>query len=130
MESRFTRSSKRWCIAFFTISVLLNVVPELVGCIIAFQDYGTRDRLPPMIVALAAALILTVISWLAKIKIRSAGWVVFLGMYYVYCHTPAALTYILLAIAICTIVDDIVITPLYRHFRFNWKANAQIDRRL
>lgn len=130
MASKITKSNRRWCIAFFILSVLLNVVPELVGCICAFTNSGTQDRIAPLIIALAAAAILSIITWLAKIKIRSAGWVVFLGMYYVFCNIPSALVGILLAIAICTIVDDVVITPLYRHFRFNWKTNGQIDKRI
>ncbi len=130
MASSYTKSNRRWCIFFFSISVLLNVVPELVGCIYAFTNTGTQDRIAPLIVAIVAALILTVITWLAKIKIRSAGWVVFLGMYYVFCNIPKALAFILLAIALCTIVDDIVITPLYKHFRFNWKTNGQMDKRI
>lgn len=130
MASEATKRSKALYIVFLFVSISLNIVPEIVSCIYIFCSDKTAGRTTPLIIALAAAFILFMINIIAKTKIRSAKWVIFFGLYYALMNIPQMLVYTLLAIGICTIVDDLIVTPIYRHYQFSFKSNKIIDKRL
>lgn len=72
------------------------------------------------------AVIMVAINALMKLHLRSPLWLLLIGIY-------IAVDYImpvLICVAIGTILDEILFTPLRKHFHNKAVINAEIDKRL
>lgn len=71
------------------------------------------------------ALGMVIVNFLMKIKLKSMIWLILLGIYI----CLENITVLLIMVAVCTILDEILITPLYKHFNNKYKINKEIDKR-
>ena len=104
------------------ISFLLCYMPLLVALGIGFSYTSDAGRVS-LTISCAVALLLTIINTLMKYSIRSTMWVLLLG---IYLALDNVMPY-LIAIAICTIVDEFIISPLYRSTKNKYTINKEID---
>ena len=126
MVSEITKKHRLWYWIFFALSLLLNVGPLTVYTIKAVIEADLVYEKVTLVMTVFVVLIMTVISLINKVAMRSRLWVILIGIYFCldYIMTP------LIIIAVCQVVDEIIVSPLKKHFREKLSINKEIDRRL
>jgi hypothetical protein len=66
------------------------------------------------------------INLLMKIHLKSMVWMLLLGIYVCLDN----ITTLLIMVAICTILEELVFNPFYKHFKSKYIINKEIDKRL
>lgn len=71
-------------------------------------------------------VILTIVSIVNKVAIKSRLWIVLIGIYVClnYIMTP------LIIIAVCQVIDELIVSPLKSSFKTKLTINKQIDGRM
>lgn len=112
---------------FFVLLVALNIGP-LIGTLIYSLVNGEFE--PKTKVTLSVififVLFITIINLISKWHLRTPMWVIIFILMYLLTNLQP----ILLIIGICTIVDELLVTPLYKHFREKYKWNKNYDIRV
>lgn len=106
------------------ISLLLCYAPLLVALITGFSYSDNERGKVTLSICCIVALLLTLINIISKYSVRSTMWVLLLGAYAV---IEDVMPY-LIAIAICTIIDEFIITPLYKSVKNRYIINREIDK--
>ena len=106
------------------ISLLLCYAPLLVALITGFSYSHNERGKVTLSICCTVALLLTLINIISKYSVRSTMWVLLLGAYAV---LEDVMPY-LIAIAICTIIDEFIITPLYKSVKNRYIINREIDK--
>lgn len=110
---------------FLSLSIILLVAPILVYAIMGFIEGNAKDKFT-LGMTLIVAAILTAINLIFKFHIRSVIWIVVLGIYFCIDNIMP----LLLTVSISTILDEFVLTPLYKNYRAKVKINREIDKRV
>lgn len=111
----------------FAISVALNFVPLLVYVIKGYASIEVSEsRKVTLTMTMMIALCLSIYNILAKKHMRSVIWILLLGVYF----AVQKIELLLILMAICTIVDEFVVEPLMKRYKFKYKSNREIDSRL
>lgn len=119
-----TRKYRRLSILFYILAMLCFLVPMAVFGVIALSAYTTSKI---MIICLVAASVLFLIDLLRHGKYRLSTWLILTGLV-----TCASLPMVQLAILVTTagvFLDDLVFTPLHRHYAQLTVINREIDKR-
>lgn len=119
-----TKKYKIYTVLLTILSFILLVVPIVVFSVIAFINGEPHEKLT-LGCALTVSLILVLINALFKYHIRSTLWIAILGIYYCMDNILP----LLLIIAISTILDEFVITPLKKKYKLQYTINNQFDKR-
>ena len=111
---------------FWTVSILLNVTPLGVYTIRAAVESNLVHEKITLTMTVLVVVILTIISFINKIVLRSRLWIIMLGVYFCIGEilTP------LIIVAVCQIVDELIICPLKKYFKNKKTINKEIDKRL
>lgn len=123
--SQITKKNKKLYILFTIISIALNVGPIVVYAIIAFVNGEPKQKLA-LGGTITVAMILLALNTIFKYHIRSTLYIIMLGIYL--CLKDIAT--MLLIIAILTIIDEFVVSPLKKRYKESFKINKEIDRRM
>ena len=111
----------------FAISIALNFVPLLVYVIKGYASIEVSEsRKVTLTMTMMIALCLSIYNILAKKHMRSVIWILLLGVYF----AVQKIELLLILMAICTIVDEFVVEPLMKRYKFKYKSNKEIDSRL
>lgn len=125
MISPTTKKYKRLALIMGLISILLLICPIGYYTTMAFIA-GTVVEKVSLGALATLAVIMVAINSLLKLHLRSPLWIMLVGVYLV-------LDYILpliLIIAITTIADELIFTPLRKRFKNKALINGEIDKRL
>lgn len=125
MISPTTKKYKRLALIMGLISILLLICPIGYYTTMAFIA-GTVVEKVSLGALATLAVIMVAINALLKLHLRSPLWIMLVGVYLV-------LDYILpliLIIAITTIADELIFTPLRKRFKNKALINGEIDKRL
>lgn len=125
MISPQTKKYKRLALFMGFISILLLIAPIGYYTTVAFIA-GTVVEKVSLGALATLAVIMVAINALLKLHLRSPLWIMLVGVYLV-------LDYILpliLIIAITTIADELIFTPLCKKFKNKAIINGEIDKRL
>lgn len=121
-----TRNAKRGLWICRILSVLVTLLPVIYYVIKGFADesIGTKQKacLGCMV---CLAITLYLINVLMKYSIRSTVWILLLGVYV--CLED--ILPLILMLAIGTIIDEFVLTPLKKHYASVYCINKEIDLR-
>lgn len=109
---------------FLFCSISCMVGPLLYYGIKAMIEGEPAEKFTLSLLALTAITI-CIINIACKIHLRSAIWFMILGIYICLDNIVS----ILIVIAICTILDEIVFTPLYKKYKELYVINREIDKR-
>ena len=104
------------------ISIALCYVPLLVALITGFT-YNDGAGKVTMSICCVFALLLTVINIISKYSVRSTMWIILIGIYTV---LDDVMPY-LIAIAVCTVLDEFIVSPIYRSLKNRYIINKEID---
>lgn len=123
--SDITKKYTAGYIFFGILSFLANIAPLLYYFVLAMMNATVEQKVVLGGMLTAAALIVG-INALFKCHFRSAIWIMLLGIFFVIQNILP----LLIAVAILTIVDEFIFTPLYKKCKELATINKQIDRRM
>ena len=110
---------------YFWLSIALNIIPIVVYFIIGMANGDVRQKVT-LGLTFFIAVCLVVINILFKYSIRSTIWIILIGIYVALDN----ITTLLIIIALCTIVDEFIVTPLHNKYKEKYKINREMDERL
>lgn len=123
-KSDITKKYQRLAILFHALSILILVAPLAYYTIYGFINGEVTEKLT-LGITFVIACILLVINVLFKYHIRSTIWILVLGIYF----CIDSIMPLLLMVAIGTILDEFVLTPLYKSYHNKCTINKEIDKR-
>lgn len=109
---------------FRLLSLILTILPLLVYIIMAFIN-GKPSQKVTMGICCFTSLIFVMINIVFKYHIRSTIWVCLIG---IYCCISNIVP-LLIIMAITTILDEFIFTPLSKKYNSQYKINKEIDKR-
>ena len=114
---------------FWTLSFMSVVVPLVTPVLSAyFNNEITSGEKLTLTFTVIVALCLTAINVFGKFNLRSPFFILLIGLYYV--MTTEGLISTLITITACTILDELIFTPVYKHFKNKAMINNEIDKRI
>lgn len=110
---------------FLVVSLLLNILPITVYTIKAVVEADLIHEKIGLTMTVFAVLIMTIVSFVNKVTLRSRLWIILIGIYICLNNilTP------LIVIACSQILDELVVSPLKHSVKDKLVINKQIDRR-
>lgn len=129
MTSDTTKKYKRLSILFFVLSIIVTVAPLIAFTIVGFVNGEVHEK-TALGISILVSLILVVLNFLMKMSLRSTIWILVLGIFYALRHYMDTLMIMVLVIAIGTIIDEFVLSPLHKIYKDKAKINKEIDKRL
>lgn len=107
------------------LSFLCTVGPLVTFIVMGLIQGEGKEKLCLSLTAIAS-IILAGLAVLRKIHLKSTIYIVLLGLYVALDNiVPFIVT-----LAICTILDEIFLTPLYKRLKEDYYTHKQIDKRL
>ena len=120
-----TKKYKNNYILCRTLSILMTLIPLVIYTIKGFCE-GTPASKVTLGVCFTTALILTIINVVFKYHMRSTIWILMIGLYVAVDNIIP----LLIILAITTILDEFILTPLSRHYKAKYTINKEIDERI
>lgn len=108
------------------LSILLNVCPLAVYTLKAVFESQVVYQKVALTSTVFIVLIMTAVSLVNKVTLKSRLWIILIGLYICldYIMTP------LIIIAVCQVVDELIVTPLKKSSKNKLIIHKQIDARL
>ena len=126
--SDFTKVCRLKLWLYRIIDWILLFMPVIVYVIIALCDEGvTTVGKVSVVGTVAVAAILALFNIIAQKRLRCPIWIVLIGLYIAIRDYLLPLVIILAVVSIC---DDLILTPLISYYRSKLIANKAIDERL
>ena len=125
MTSDITKKSKSLYIAFSIVSFLLTFGPLIYFICLGYANSNLTQEKVALTVTIVFALVLTIINVLFKYSIRSTIWLILLGIYICIDNIVP----LLIMLAVGSILDEFLVTPLAKMFKNKYKINKEIDKR-
>jgi hypothetical protein len=121
-----TEKYKRLALLWTCLSVLLLVGPFTYYTITALVGAALVSQKVALCSTLLIVGIMTVIAAANKTVLRSRLWILLIGLYVCLNNilTP------LLIIAVCQVLDELVVAPLAKHYRNKLTISKTLDERL
>ena len=123
-KSEITKKYQRLSILFQCLSILVLVAPLAYYTILGFINGETTEKFTLGITFVIAA-ILFIVNVLFKYHIRSTIWILVLGIYFCMDNILP----LLFMVAIGTILDEFILTPLHKSYKNKCTINREIDKR-
>lgn len=105
-------------------SLLLSFAPILIYGMISFGIGTTKTKLV-LSMGFILAVVLAVLGFITKIRFRSALWVVLVGVSLAF----EKMQTMLVIVAVCSLLDELVMEPLTKRYKNKYIINAEIDKR-
>lgn len=124
-KSDITKSYGHKAKLFSILSILATISPLIIYSIIGFVQGEVTQKLT-LGLAIIVCLLFTLINIVFKRHIRSTVWILLLGIYM--CLNN--ITILLVVVALTTILDEFVLTPIARKYKSKYNINKEIDKRI
>lgn len=123
MSATTQNLKKKTLILHFT-SWVLTFAPILIYLCIAMYKSNEITK-PALAISITVAALFTFANLLLKYSIRSTVWILLIGIYVALKN----ITPLLIIIAVCTIMDEFIVHPLYKRYKERYHINKEIDKR-
>lgn len=123
--SETTKNLKRKMTIFHLASWILTFAPILIWLCVAMYKSNDITK-TTLAISIVVAGLLSMANLLLKYSIRSTIWVLLIGIYVALRN----ITPLLIIIAVCTIIDEFIVHPLYKHYKERYHINKEIDKRV
>ena len=123
--SQITKKSKTLYIVFSIISVLVMFAPLSYYFITGFMVAEVSYKFI-LSMSLVMSLLLTLVSIIGKFRLRCPVFILLLGIYSVL----NSIVPLLIMLAIGTILDELLLTPLTKYYKQKYTINKEIDKRM
>lgn len=120
-----TKKYNRLYWTFFILSLLLNAGPLFYYIGEATLGGALIHEKVSLSLLVIVVLIMSIISWANKIVLRSKIWILIIGLYFCLDNFIAPI----MVISATQIMDECVVTPLYKSFKAKRNINREIDKR-
>ena len=125
--SEFTKSCRRKLWLFRILDWLCLITPILIYVIIALSNDGIKVGYKVTLMSmLVIAIILCVVNVLAQKRLRCPIWIILIGLYVA---MRDYLMPLIIILAVVSILDDLVFTPLIHYYYTKTVASKTIDQR-
>lgn len=124
-QSQITRKYANLSLLFGSLSFLVLSAPLVYYAVLAFINGETTEKFTLGLCFVMAAIFLS-INVIFKYHIRSTIWVVVLGIYF--CLDDIQV--LLIMVAVGTILDEFILTPLHKSYKQKAGINREIDKRI
>ena len=124
-QSQITRKYANLSLLFGSLSFLVLSAPLVYYAVLAFITGETTEKFTLGLCFVMAAIFLA-INVIFKYHIRSTIWVVVLGIYF--CLDDIQV--LLIMVAVGTILDEFILTPLHKSYKQKAGINREIDKRI
>ena len=125
MKSEITKKYSALSIVFFWASVICVCTPLIAYAVVGFINGEPTEKVS-LALCFSVTAILTIINLVFKFHIRSALWILVLGIYICLDNIQT----LLVLVACTTILDEFVFTPLHKRFKNKATINREIDKRV
>ena len=125
-HSEYTKKAYRrcWILRAIDFAILFGpFIYEVIKAIIA--PYTTQQKVV-VLGTTAVAFILCMVNLIAQKHLRSPLWIIFLGLYF----AVKDLIPLVIWVAVASIIDEFVLTPLIKYYKTKTIANMAMDERL
>lgn len=119
-----TKKYKRLSFIFGLLSLLCTIAPVTYFTVLGFINGEIRDKVT-LGVTLMLCLVLVFVNVIKKANLRSPVYIMILGIY----TCLDNLISLFLIMAITTMLDEMVLTPLQRIYKNRAVINREIDKR-
>lgn len=125
--SAFTKRCRRLKWLFMGLDALFLSLPLLVYVIIGLTDGEiVTSKKVALVSTILIALILTALNIIGQKRLRCPIWIVILGLFIA---IRDYLMPLIIILAITSVLDDLVFTPLIEYYRTKTIASRTIDQR-
>ena len=107
------------------LSLLCSFGPLIAFIIMGLVQGEGKEKIV-LTLTMISAIIIAAIAALKKIQLRSVTYIIMIGLWV----ALDKLLPFILVIAICTVLDELIFTPLYHRFKEDYYTNKQIDKRI
>lgn len=128
MASEITLKYRRLAVAFYILSVIAFLAPLGTFGVIAWINHPSTVQMRALIACGIAAFFFFIIDLFRRGKFRTVAWAMLTAICIV-CDAYHVQWCIFIT-AGCVILDELVFTPLKRHFWSKAKINGEIDKRI
>ena len=126
--SAFTKSCRKKLWFFRILDWLCLSLPLLIYLIIALENDGIKVSQKVAVVGtLIVAIILTILNVIGQKRLRCPIWIILIGLFIAIRDQLLPLVIIL---AIVSVLDDLVFTPIISYYHTKTIASKTIDQRL
>ena len=125
-QTKITNKYKILYWIFNILSFVVMFVPIAVYVIKGYIEADLTTEKVGLTCTIMVSIILVSINFLFKYHIRSTLWILLLGVYFCIDNILA----MIILIAVGTILDEFVLTPLKKSFKNKYTINKEIDKRL
>lgn len=125
--SERTKYQKGLTIFLGIFSFVITYLPLIIAVIMGFAngDIETRNKVV-LGLTVIVAVIFAIFTFLFKHRIRSTLWILLLGCYIALDN----MLWLIVTLAVCTMLDEFVIHPLYKKYKNLYTINKELDKRL
>ena len=120
-----TKTYKFKMIITVILSFLCTVGPLVVFTIMGLIEGEGKEKIVLALTSVGAIMI-ALIAVMKKIHLKSATYILMIGLWV----ALDKLLPFILTVAICTIVDELILTPLCKRWIEDYYTNKQIDKRI
>ena len=128
MKSKTTVKYRRLAIAFYILSTLAFLAPLVTYFVIGILSEPTNAQIKSLIACGVACLFFFIIDLIRHGKYRTVAWTLLTAICIV-CNAYRVQWCIFITTG-CVILDELVFTPLRKHYWSKAKINNEIDKRL
>ena len=120
-----TQSLKRKYRICRILSLLLNIGPLAFYVISALCGASLIHEKIALSMTVLVVIILTFISLINKVAMKSRIWILLIGIYIALDHILGPL----IVIGVCQVLDELIVSPLKEHYKNRYTINKEIDLR-
>ena len=125
--SKFTKECRFKLWLFRILDWICLALPVIVYIIIALSGGALVAQKVAVVATTMVAIILTVFNIIAQKRLRCPIWIVLIGLYIA---IQKYLMPLIIILAVTSVLDDLVFTPLISYYRTKLIANKAMDERL
>lgn len=128
MTTDYTKNVRRQLWLYRIIDIMCLFLPVAIYVVIALTEDGVTVAGKVSVVGtVAIALILCVFNVVAQKKLRCPIWIILIGLYIA---IQKYLLPLIIILAITTILDDLILTPIISYYRTKLISSKTIDERI
>ena len=123
-----SKQTKKYRIGYWVLTVIswALVFGPLAGYFIYGLIVSGTVQKAGLLTTLFVAIVLTVVSVIMKLHLRSALFILVLGIYI----AIDKISILLIIVSVCSVLDELLISPLQRSFKEKLGVNKAMDKRL
>lgn len=125
--SKYTRICRAKLWLFRILDWICLGLPIVVYVIVALSGGALVAQKVAVVSTLMVAIILTVFNVIAQKRLRCPIWIILIGLFIA---IRDYLMPLIIILAITSVLDDLVFTPLISYYRTKYIANKAMDERL